>query len=681
MGHIATLIVAIAAILGISAAEVGRKRRQLLDELGATQAVHAENAALELGARLDALDRDTRILASLVSRTRAPRQLDVTNENRVILSAFEALAAVVPHYRTIALYSSGGAPSVNAIDPSEDRETIARSLFGLGSELARVVARQGHAKLQGPKVLGQANDRFFYLLAMPVGAAEVIVVSTDAGMFLHSALAPGSQDAHVLVLDPYRVLWKDCEASARCRPAAGGEIEDLLGQGTHGFTRWLDAREASRVGLPPSAALLASAQIASTGGVWTLVMTSSAARISERQSALLIQLIVTTLAAALAVAAVGAFILRQQRQAATLGERLRSAQELATLREKSDAIIENAPIGILGATEDGKVAIANRFLVERMGPIEIGRSLTDAFEPAVQGGARRLRALLERSRLSPTGKVEERAVALAAPDADDFDVRVVSLRHPADEVRLLALIEDRSQLHNLERQLIRTEKILTAGVLSAGLAHEIGTPISVIRGRAEHLLEVLAGGVAVEDLAVIVRHADRISAIIGQVLDFSRAQPIQVGPVDITAALEKTRQLLDWKLTSRRVSLKIAVATEAVPLSADPDQLQQVLVNLIMNACDACEDGGVIRVEAKPIGADQVRVDIGDNGCGIPVEYLNAVFDPFFTTKKRGEGTGLGLTVAASIVRNHGGSMSVNSSPGRGTTFSLIWPAAVEMAS
>ena len=85
---------------------------------------------------------------------------------------------------------------------------------------------------------------------------------------------------------------------------------------------------------------------------------------------------------------------------------------------------------------------------------------------------------------------------LTAPDAGDFDVRIVSLRHPADEVRLLALIEDRSQLHQLERQLIRTEKILTAGVISAGLAHEIGTPISVIRGRAEHLLETLSGRAA-----------------------------------------------------------------------------------------------------------------------------------------------------------------------------------------
>ena len=115
-GHIATLIVAVgvaiaaplAVILGISAGEVARKRRQLLDELGATQAALAEDTAHEFGARMDALDRDTRILASLVSRTRQPGRPDVDTENRIILSAFDALVAVVPHYRTIALYDAAG---------------------------------------------------------------------------------------------------------------------------------------------------------------------------------------------------------------------------------------------------------------------------------------------------------------------------------------------------------------------------------------------------------------------------------------------------------------------------------------------------------------------------------------------------------------------------------------------
>jgi signal transduction histidine kinase len=563
---IVTVGVAIAAplavILGISAGEVGRKRRQLLDELGATQAALAEDTAHEFGARMDALDRDTRILASLVSRTRQPSRPDVDTENRIILSAFDALVTVVPHYRTIALYGASGTASVTAIDPSEDRET-ARALFALGGDLAREVALSGQSVLRGPTPSGDGS-RFFYLLVAPAGPREVIVVASDAGMFLHGALPPGGLDAHEFVLDPHGVVWKDCKRSAQCRPASGGELQRLLAA-HQGPTRWLDGSETARVGLTPSTALLASAQVASTGGLWSLAIASSAARISERQNALLTQMIVTSLAAALAVAAVGFFILRQQRRAAALTERLRTAQEVAALREKSDA---------------------------------------------------------------------------------------------------------------MERQLIRTEKILTAGVISAGLAHEIGTPISVIRGRAEHLLEGQPSGPAGEDLAVIVRHADRISATIGQVLDFSREQAIQVGRVEIADALERTRQLLDWKLTSKGVSLTIEVPSPSPALSADADQLEQVLVNLIMNACDACAEGGQIRVSASRPGSDHVRLDVSDDGCGIPAEDLNAVFDPFFTTKKRGEGTGLGLTVAASIARNHGGALTVTSTLGQGTTFSLSWPAA-----
>jgi two-component system, NtrC family, sensor histidine kinase HydH len=672
-GHIATLIVAVAAILGISAGELLEERRQLLEELGAAQSSLADSAGHDIGDRFAALERDTKILANLVSGNRLPGSVDVPTENRVIHSAFAALVAVVPYYRTLALYSADGTTSVTAVDPTEAPAVIGPSLFDQGRALARTVTGKGPAVLKGPTLVG--TQRFFYLLARPAGPREVLVVSIDADMLLQDAWPAVSADNRHVIFDPGGVAWIGCERAGHCRPSSDPALKDLLPSATSPLMRWLSAAQAAGLGLPSSPALQAGAKAPSISGAWSMVIVSSAARIAERQNGLLRRLMMTGLAAALAVVAVGLFILRQQRQAATLKERLHSAQQLATLREKSDAIIENAPIGILGATEDQKVVIANRFLVERMGPIEIGCAWEDAFAASFEGGAEHLRGLLEQARQSPSGKLDRSDVALAAPGANDFDVRIVSLRNSPDEVRLLALIEDRSQLRNLERQLVRAEKILTVGVLSAGLAHEIGTPISVIRGRAEHLLDMLAGSPAAEDLAVIMRHADRISSTIGQVLDFSRAQAIHVGAVDAAVALEKARQLLDWKLASKGVSLRIAVGADTAPLSADADQLQQVLVNLIMNACDACAAGGMIRAEVTPGPVDrQVRVDIRDNGCGIPIENLNAIFDPFFTTKKRGEGTGLGLTVAASIVRNHGAALTVASAPGQGTTFSLLWP-------
>jgi signal transduction histidine kinase len=559
LGYIAILIVAVAAILGASTGEVSRKRRQLLDELSAAQSAQADNAARELGARLEALAHDTSIVTSLVESTRRSGSLGAAAQDRVILSAFEALVAVVPHYRTIALYGADGTASVTAIDPTEDHETIAPALFELGRGLAHRAAREARSVLEGPAAPAPARGRFFYLFAAQAGTGETVVVTSDAGMFLHATLPPARADARYFVVDPQRVVWSSCEETARCRPGRGAETALLAGGGPVPRARWLTAADASRVGLAPSSALLAAATVNATGGAWTVAIASSAALISERQNALLGQLIITSLAAALAVVAVGVFILRQQRRAAALEERLHSAQELATL----------------------------------------------------------------------------------------------------------------------ERQLVRAEKLLTAGVLSAGLAHELGTPISVVRGCAEHLGEMLAGTPATEDLDAIIRQADRIAAIIGQVLEFSRTRTIHVGPVEAAAAIEKTRELLDWKLSSKQVSLEVRVAAGAAPVSADPDQLQQVLVNLIMNACDACDEGGSIVVEVARVGGTgQVRLDIHDDGRGIPEEDLNAVFDPFFTTKKRGEGTGLGLTVAASIVRNHGGAITVSSKPGRGTTFSVFLPAA-----
>jgi signal transduction histidine kinase len=141
-------------------------------------------------------------------------------------------------------------------------------------------------------------------------------------------------------------------------------------------------------------------------------------------------------------------------------------------------------------------------------------------------------------------------------------------------------------------------------------------------------------------------------------------------------------ELLRVEAELHKVVLEVDVP-EALPLlAADPDQLQQVLINLVLNACDACEAGGTVRVTAEvsvpgaPEAWSGVRVAVRDDGRGIPPEDLHRVFDPFFTTKKRGQGTGLGLTMVAQVVRNHGGRVELESEPGRGTCVTLLWPAA-----
>jgi signal transduction histidine kinase len=227
------------------------------------------------------------------------------------------------------------------------------------------------------------------------------------------------------------------------------------------------------------------------------------------------------------------------------------------------------------------------------------------------------------------------------------------------------------ELNRLKHQLVRAEKLATVGVLAAGLAHELGTPLAIIRGRAEILEEKTQW----PEIKTILDQADRISSTLRQVLDFSREQPVVVQPTDVLDAFRTVVSLLDFRLRAKNIAWACEPDEGTFLVAADPDQLQQVLVNLVINACDACDQGGkiVLRASTASTQPGLVRIDVIDDGRGIPPAQLDAVFDPFFTTKPKGEGTGLGLPVAAGIVRNHQGQISI-SSEGKGTTVTLLWP-------
>jgi two-component system, NtrC family, sensor histidine kinase HydH len=218
-------------------------------------------------------------------------------------------------------------------------------------------------------------------------------------------------------------------------------------------------------------------------------------------------------------------------------------------------------------------------------------------------------------------------------------------------------------------------------VLAAGIAHEIGTPLGVVRGRAEYVQGKLGpqhpqrAGVG-----VIVEQIDRVSRTLRQLLDFARLQRAVVRPVQLAPLARSVQELLRLESARRTVPLELQLPDALPPLAADPDQLQQVLVNLCLNALDACSEGGRVRLSASaPVPGEHwglVALRVQDDGCGIPQESLNQVFDPFFTTKKRGQGTGLGLSMVAQIVRNHGGHVELESEPGKGTCVTLWWPVA-----
>jgi two-component system sensor histidine kinase HydH len=336
--------------------------------------------------------------------------------------------------------------------------------------------------------------------------------------------------------------------------------------------------------------------------------------------------------------------------------------------------------GLIGITADGRVALTNRFLTERVAKVPVGAAVVEALSGGNSTAASELgRTLDEALRTQKTQTIAASELGLLSWRPGHFDIRVIPLNRPAQDVSALLLIEDLSELRSLEKQLVRAEKLITVGVLTAGLAHEIGTPLGIIRGRAELLLGKVKDPAIARDVESVVHQIDQITSTIRQVLDFARTQPVERKPIDVNKAVDAALSMLDWRLRQKALFVRVDTELNVPRISADPDQLQQVLVNLLLNACDACDSGGNITVRVRSgSGASEVAIEIQDDGCGIAAEDLNAVFDPYFTTKKRGEGTGLGLPVAASIVRNHQGEIVLRSQKGIGSTVAVTWPVAME---
>lgn len=252
--------------------------------------------------------------------------------------------------------------------------------------------------------------------------------------------------------------------------------------------------------------------------------------------------------------------------------------------------------------------------------------------------------------------------------------RTVELRERLRHAAELAEVRERA-----EQQLVRSEKLATVGQLAAGIAHEIGTPLGVARGRAEYM----RGKIDAEDphartYATIMEQIDHVSRTIRALLDFSRLEPaIAAAPVECAALVGTVVELLRYEAYRREVTLEAAGLSDLPPVRGDRDQLQQVLVNVVMNACDACAKGGTVRVTGEVTeDGDAVALQVTDDGAGIAPEHREQMFDPFFTTKKRGKGTGLGLSVVAQIIRNHAGAVVVESELGRGTTMTIMLPVA-----
>ncbi len=240
------------------------------------------------------------------------------------------------------------------------------------------------------------------------------------------------------------------------------------------------------------------------------------------------------------------------------------------------------------------------------------------------------------------------------------------------------LLENRQILRDTQQQLRFTEQVAELGTLAASMAHEIGTPMNVILGRAEQLMNRTEDEVMKKGLHIIIMQVERITRLMNQLLSLTRRRPAhaELTPLDLRTIITRCLEAVEERVRRHRTEVVTDVDEDLAMIHGDQDRLIQLMLNLVLNALHAMPEGGVLTVRAARDGHDHIKLAIGDTGHGISPELLPKIFEPFVTTKAPGQGTGLGLTVANGIVKEHHGSISVDSTPGKGTTFTILFPIA-----
>ncbi|MHB8381193.1 MAG: sensor histidine kinase [Candidatus Binataceae bacterium] len=268
---------------------------------------------------------------------------------------------------------------------------------------------------------------------------------------------------------------------------------------------------------------------------------------------------------------------------------------------------------------------------------------------------------------------------------DEVEFLGTEFRRLADDLETARrrLLDETERKLELERRLTRADKLAAIGTLASGLAHEIGTPLGVIRGRAEHLNSTGQNPPrTAEGLEIIIHQIDRITRIVRMLLDLGSRRERSFAPCDLRAIVQRTLALLETETSRRGVRCAVDLGPHPLEVRCDADQLQQVFVNLAINALDAMgADGGTLSVIATQIthaGHAAARVTLADTGPGIAPDVLTRVFDPFFTTKEPGKGTGMGLAVSEAIVRDHHGEIGLETSQYGAQVFVILPIAEAE---
>jgi signal transduction histidine kinase len=256
-----------------------------------------------------------------------------------------------------------------------------------------------------------------------------------------------------------------------------------------------------------------------------------------------------------------------------------------------------------------------------------------------------------------------------------FKVNISPFKDPSGG--FVVIIENITEKKKLEQHLLQTSKLASIGKLTAGISHEIGNPLASISSLIQELKSLKTESeedieFTDEALHTINTHIDRIARIVRSLGDFARTSSTEKIPSKIPEIIDRTLNLVKYDKRFRNIQLTTEISD--IPLlHINPDKMQQVFLNIILNALDAMPGGGSLIITAKKSGAF-VEVSFKDTGSGIEENTINRIFDPFFTTKQTGKGSGLGLSICYGIIKEHNGTITVKSRKGEGATFTIKLP-------
>jgi two-component system, NtrC family, sensor kinase len=354
------------------------------------------------------------------------------------------------------------------------------------------------------------------------------------------------------------------------------------------------------------------------------------------------------------------------------------ADELERMRQFSENILESLNDGLVVLDRNGRVVRWNRPMEEIYGvrhEAAVGLGLAELFEPGIVGmicgsksgaaeGTAHYRIPMS-TRHDPPRRL---LVNLGATPLRDSH---------ADVVGSIVIVEDISTRVQLEEQLQISEKMASIGLLAAGVAHEVNTPLTGISSFTQMLLEgAKPDDPSTEVLEKIERQTFRAAKIVNGLLNLARPAQVDSGPCDVNAVVNDVLSLLEHQFRNGSIQVRKELAAISPQVQGIEHKLQQVFLNLLLNARDAMPKGGWLTIVTRA-DRDAAIVEVADTGSGIPAEQLSRIYDPFFTTKDIGKGTGLGLSITYGIVQEHGGSITCDSQVGQGTRFSIRLPLAV----